>query len=344
MMVEEHSKLSEVVDFRNIGRNKQHHQESIEELSSRNDLRMYGYRTFPGLYFIPNYLSTQQQYEWTKQSIQSFSSAPYNNLSNLYSQQKRECPVPSWTDAVERGDFSAFRQLTWSNVGIQYDWTERKYNLERITAPIPRSMTDLCSECNELLTDIQSESHGIDTFDDEQKEGDSDGLLRDEHGLAFSMEMVPQTAIINFFAVNTKRPMGGHRDAAELINAPLISVSLGNDAIFLISDHDQKEPLALWIRSGDVLIMAGKARFALHCVARVVPNTCCPLLLSHFDGEIDRTEDQNEQRELSLMKQYIMESRINFNIRQVIEVDKLPSSQPQDSEPKTTVFHEVHSF
>ena len=59
-----------------------------------------------------------------------------------------------------------------------------------------------------------------------------------------------QTAIVNFFARGAKRPMGGHRDAAELVNSPLISVSLGSDAIFLISDGDDDEPLALWLRSG----------------------------------------------------------------------------------------------
>ncbi len=154
--------------------------------------------------------------------------------------------------------------------------------------------------------------------------------MTDENGLPFSMQIIPQTSIINFFAVNTKRPMGGHRDAAEMINAPLVSVSLGNSAIFLISESDHCEPLPLWLRSGDVLIMTGQARFALHCVARVVPNSCPKPLIQSFESQ----ETMNEKKELKLMKLYIMQSRINFNLRQVIEV----------TTTDTHDFHEIHSF
>ena len=62
----------------------------------------------------------------------------------------------------KNNSFKQFRQLTWCNVGIQYDWTERKYNLHTITAPIPKKMIDLCQRINELLPDIlNSHLHGI---------------------------------------------------------------------------------------------------------------------------------------------------------------------------------------
>ena len=331
---EEKIKLSKVVDFANIENNDECHKQNIKTISSKNSFKMYGYSTFSGLYFIPNYLSTKEQYEWTKQSIQEFSNTPYNNLTNLYKQENVN--KATWKNAVKQENFDAFRKLTWSNVGIQYDWTQRKYNLNNVTAQIPQTMIKLCDDCNYLLSNI-------DQIDDEQKQNEE--KKQDKNGLTLTMEIIPQTSIINFFQVNTKRPMGGHRDAAELINAPLISVSLGNEAIFLISKDDNIEPLPLWIRSGDILIMAGNARFMLHCVARVVPNTCPTKLTQYFDKKIKENNDNKEEKkELQLMKKYIMESRINFNIRQVIDVDKLPTKHNVVVNENSTDFHEIRSF
>eukprot|EP01084_Bolivina_argentea_P078248 141960_1 len=342
LQTEEKIKLSKVLDLHNMANNEQIHKQNIKLISSKNDIKMYEYSTFNGLYLIPNYLSTKQQFEWIKQSVQQFSNAPYNNLTNLY--KNTNVKIPTWEQCIKQNNYKQFRQLTWSNVGIQYDWTDRKYNLNNITAPIPNTMLNLCNDCNDLLKNIPSQSHGI---DDDSKQYEN-GMIKDENGLTFCMEMIPQTSIINFFEVNTKRPMGGHRDAAELINAPLVSVSLGNRAIFLISKDDNIEPLPLWLQSGDVLIMAGKARFALHCVARVVSGSCPDVLIEYFDKEIEKENNEVGKQEFMLMKKYIMESRINFNIRQVIDVDKLPlnthNELREQSSAVTVDFHEMHSF
>merc|ERR1712228_305654 len=194
----------------------------------------------------------------------------------------------------------------------KYNWTERRYDLNCITAPIPVSMLELCNECNHLLID-------------KLKSNDNSDINE-----SISTKIIPQTSIINFFAVNTKRPMGGHRDAAEFINAPLISVSLGNDAIFLISKDDNTEPLPLWLRSGSVLIMSGSARFALHSVARVVADSCSSELIQLFDDRVNCAQSEQEKKELRLMRAYIQRSRINFNIRQVVETN--------------VDFHSIHSF
>ena len=310
LQFDEKIKMSKVADFTNIDKNDANHQKNIKLISSNNNLKMYGYSEFDGLYLIPNYLSIQEQFKWIKQSIKEFSNAPYNNLTNLYKQQNKDISqIATWKNALKDNNLNNFRQLTWSNIGIQYNWTKREYNLNNITMKIPETMISLCLDCNNLLSKIDDK-----------------------------MKMVPQTSIINFFQVNTKRPMGGHRDAAELINAPLISVSLGNDAIFLISNDDNIKPLPLWLRSGDVLIMAKQARFALHCVARVCQNTCPLQLIQYFDQY--NYKNNNEKIELQLMKKYIMESRINFNIRQVIDVDKLTCNQKQID----IDFHSIHSF
>ena len=312
---EEAVKLSKVIDFDNIANNTEHHRNNIIQLLSSNcDRSMLGYSSFPGLFILPNYLSTQQQFEWIQRAIRKFSSAPYNNLSNL-----KDSEATTWKEAVRQNDIKKFRSLTCCNVGIKYNWTQRQYDLDTITAPIPPSMLKLCSECNNLLSDK------LKYCDDNEKER------------SFAIAMIPQTSIINFFEVNTKRPMGGHRDAAELINAPLISVSLGNDAIFLISQDDNTEPLPLWLRSGSVLIMSGGARFALHSVARVVPGSCSSELIQLFDEQIECAQGEENKKEMELMKKYIMSSRVNFNIRQVI-ANKCASTEA------TGCFHTIHSF
>ena len=69
--------------------------------------------------------------------------------------------------------------------------------------------------------------------------------------------------------------MGSHRDADEADRtAPVLSVSLGDDAVFHIgglSRRDRKQRITL--RSGDVAILAGRARMAFHGIDRIISGT-----------------------------------------------------------------------
>lgn len=60
--------------------------------------------------------------------------------------------------------------------------------------------------------------------------------------------------------------LGGHKDDVERdMAAPIVSVSLGCDGIFLIGGATKHtEPTALLLRSGDVMVMAGAARCCYH--------------------------------------------------------------------------------
>ena len=50
-------------------------------------------------------------------------------------------------------------------------------------------------------------------------------------------------------------------DAERALEQPLVSLSVGCDAIFLIGGaHRDVPPTALLLRSGDVLVMAGETR------------------------------------------------------------------------------------
>ena len=83
----------------------------------------------------------------------------------------------------------------------------------------------------------------------------------------------PEACLINYYAAGAR--MGPHRDADEEdFAAPVVSVSLGDDAIFHVGGtrhSDAKRRLTL--HSGDVVVLAGQARLAYHGIDRVLAGT-----------------------------------------------------------------------
>ena len=69
--------------------------------------------------------------------------------------------------------------------------------------------------------------------------------------------------------------MGSHRDADEEdIAAPVVSVSLGDDAAFHVGGLRRGDPKQrLTLRSGDVVVLGGAARLAYHGIDRILPGT-----------------------------------------------------------------------
>jgi alkylated DNA repair protein (DNA oxidative demethylase) len=66
-----------------------------------------------------------------------------------------------------------------------------------------------------------------------------------------------------------------HVDAdEEARDAPVLSVSLGDDALFRIGGPRRKDPTqSLKLRSGDVLVLGGASRRCFHGVDRIVAGT-----------------------------------------------------------------------
>jgi len=78
--------------------------------------------------------------------------------------------------------------------------------------------------------------------------------------------------------VNLYRPcarMGLHQDRDERdFSHPVVSVSLGDTALFRIGGADRRSPTAsLRLASGDVCVLAGEARLAFHGVDRILPGS-----------------------------------------------------------------------
>jgi DNA oxidative demethylase len=83
----------------------------------------------------------------------------------------------------------------------------------------------------------------------------------------------PEACLINYYGGEAR--LGSHIDADEQNTmAPVLSVSLGDTAIFHIGGVKRSDPKTrITLVSGDVVVLAGTARFAYHGIDRVLAGT-----------------------------------------------------------------------
>jgi alkylated DNA repair protein (DNA oxidative demethylase) len=90
-------------------------------------------------------------------------------------------------------------------------------------------------------------------------------------------DLRPDLCILNFYDAEAK--MGVHQDKDErpetiASGAPIVSVSLGDAARFVVGGLARREPMQpLILRSGDVLVMGGPSRLRYHGVTRILPGS-----------------------------------------------------------------------
>ncbi|ACT60794.1 alpha-ketoglutarate-dependent dioxygenase AlkB [Hirschia baltica] len=79
----------------------------------------------------------------------------------------------------------------------------------------------------------------------------------------------PQACLVNYYDENAK--MGLHCDGDEEdINAPVVSISLGDSARFRLGGLNRRDPTKSFkLNSGDVIILGGQARLAYHGIDRI---------------------------------------------------------------------------
>jgi alkylated DNA repair protein (DNA oxidative demethylase) len=80
----------------------------------------------------------------------------------------------------------------------------------------------------------------------------------------------PECCLINCYAPEAR--MGLHRDQdEETFAAPVVSLSLGDSAVFRLGGPERRGPTrSLKLHSGDVMILSGPARLAYHGIDRVL--------------------------------------------------------------------------
>lgn len=171
------------------------------------------------------------------------------------------------------------RKLRWATVGVQFDWSKRAYNEALPFQEIPPKLAGLAARLAKPAMENE--------------------------------DFKAEAAIVNFYGPDDM--LGGHVDDMEAdMSKPIVSISLGCKAVFLLGGSTRDEPpLAMFVRSGDVVLMAGSARQCFHGVPRIFSEEKeaeLPDFASVTD--IDRVQ-------LSPILKYLESSRINVNIRQV---------------------------
>ncbi len=83
----------------------------------------------------------------------------------------------------------------------------------------------------------------------------------------------PQACLVNHYEAGTR--LGSHIDADEQdMAAPVVSVSLGDTAVFHIGGPRRADPKQrITLGSGDIVVLAGDARLAYHGLDRIHPGS-----------------------------------------------------------------------
>ncbi|GAB4233275.1 MAG: alpha-ketoglutarate-dependent dioxygenase AlkB [Methyloligellaceae bacterium] len=79
----------------------------------------------------------------------------------------------------------------------------------------------------------------------------------------------PEACLINYYEPGAR--MGLHRDEdEEALDAPVISISLGDEALFRLGGLQRRSPTRSFpLASGDVVVLEGRSRLAYHGVDRI---------------------------------------------------------------------------
>ncbi|KAJ7685103.1 hypothetical protein DFH06DRAFT_1157455 [Mycena polygramma] len=189
------------------------------------------------------------------------------------------------------------RKLRWANIGWYYHWGTKQYDFTKGKGKIDDVLADVC----------RNAVHAVDW---DQVYGSSDiGNWGDSapEWKTWNRDYEPDAGIVNFY--QTKDTLMAHVDRSEICaTSPLVSISLGNAAVFLIGGLTRDtEPVPILLRSGDVVIMSGPAcRRAFHGVPRILENT----LPAHLAAQLDESHS-------APFAEYMGTTRININVRQV---------------------------
>ncbi|KAM0852647.1 hypothetical protein ACQ4PT_051649 [Festuca glaucescens] len=284
------------------------------------DLPVFRFLDRPGFYFIPGALSTEQQCFWIRESLKTFPQPPNRtNLTALYgpifdlltaAQNQKVLLEVQNSDGqesnersnsgektrsinfkfvehskIEKGETrrsttatTLVRKLRWSTLGLQFDWSKRNYD---VSLPHNSILDALATLAKKMA--IPAMPSGV--------------------------EFSPEAAIVNYYGPSDM--LGGHVDDMEADwTKPIVSISLGCKCIFLLGGKTRDEvPRAMFLRSGDIVLMAGEARERFHGVPRIfteIDQQEISGLVSQLSGDDDR-----------FILDYIHSSRININIRQV---------------------------
>ncbi|TRY63612.1 hypothetical protein TCAL_04022 [Tigriopus californicus] len=234
----------------------------------------------PGLVLIRNPFTPHGQLFWGLRCARDFARHPPQR-TNLDREVDSEANF-HWFESAQ-DDPSLWRKMRWSTLGYHHNWDTKVYS-DQDVSPFPPDLAALTAD-----------------------------LARTAGFPDFRAE----AAIVNFYPLDGT--LGGHTDHSEdNLQAPLVSISLGQSAIFLVGGTTKDvEPVPILLQSGDVVIMSGEARRAFHGIPRIVrvPQTSPDVSWARRLDQV--TNPEFSERDQDFMLKYLDAHRININVRQV---------------------------
>ena len=174
---------------------------------------------------------------------------------------------------------SLLHKLRWVALGPQFNWSTRQYEQEPGVEPLPTQLVSLAQHAVQACQEVQQQEEDIAHSANEdvsmQAISPQQAHARNACTLCGVNDQHPQyepdTALVNFYREGNT--LGGHKDDAEVhADCPIVSLSLGCDAVFLIGGATKDVvPTAVWVHSGDAIVLSGPARQCYHGVPRVMP-------------------------------------------------------------------------
>ena len=247
------------------------------------------------------------------------------------SQQPPAQPSCWSTDPVGPSAASLLKKLRWVALGPQFNWSTRQYENEPGVKPLPSELITLawqavqaCEELHLVTDKLKAEplcGADVDGLQTRHDCAASASCYSDDRATLCSVSTAssnneecgaadedhvlyePNTALVNIYREGDT--LGGHKDDAELHKRrPIVSISVGCDAVFLMGGQTKDVvPTAVWLHSGDAVILAGPARQCYHGVPRVRPGqlACAAASTNATDGDVI---------------DYMQQMRVNISIRQ----------------------------
>ncbi|KAH8235769.1 hypothetical protein KR032_007008 [Drosophila birchii] len=276
--------------------------QSIPGLRPSSTWQCYQLRDHPGILVIRNPFTERGLRYWIARCLRDYPRPP--NIVNLNHKLFDETIRSDWWKELHRchnkDDFQRTKvAMRWTTFGYHHDWDTKHYD-DRMQSPFPEDLSQMCRLFSARL--------GYEDFK-------------------------PEAAIINYYPVGSS--LSGHVDYSEPNqSAPLFSFSFGQTAIFLIGGRSLEEtPTALLLQSGDVLVMSGESRLCYHAVPRILKDhktLNCDLLTKEVDDSVDGGAlDMNLFENVGNLSfwqpfsDYVADSRININVRQVLKPGQL---------------------
>ncbi|XP_075232430.1 alpha-ketoglutarate-dependent dioxygenase AlkB [Lycorma delicatula] len=277
-----------------------------EFFKPQKEWKIYEIKDRPGLLFIQNPWTAFGQRYWIARCLMDYTKKP--SKLNLDADERSPWDEKGWWFAAMHDEYECegkgklMKKLRWATLGYHHNWNSKTYK-EDNKSEFPQDLWLICRYVAESVG-------GWNEFN-------------------------AQAAIINFYHPDCT--LSGHRDESEHnMMAPLLSFSFGLSAIFLIGGCELKDdPTAMFIDSGDIVIMSSNARHAYHAIPRIVTSDirkvsedcyndisqCHHVSLvsvNNFGFNECMLSCLTDDNYWSKLKKYIERSRINMNVRQVL--------------------------